>query len=229
MDRCGGTSNFFLPKSSLGTSISGPAFNRLKTVQRWNSMVYKERSLNVVLEEITEKCNKGGLPKIISDTAKIMYKNLSECKHLKGINKGKSVIIRGVNRKSLIAACVFFSCIVNKNPRSPKEISELFVLDIKRITKGCKQFFKLMKTCSNQNVFEQLDPDTTEHYIVRFCHKLKIRDENIQVALQIAKNSKILRIASAHTPQSIAAGSILLMVKMKTLKGIEKKDISKIF
>lgn len=229
LDRCGGTSNYFLPKSSLGTSISGPSFNRLKTVQRWNSMVYKERSLNVVLEEISDKCNKGGLPKIISDTAKIMYKNLSESKHLKGANKGKSIIIRGINRKSLIAACVFFSCIVNKNPRSPKEVAALFGLDVKRITKGCKHFFKLMKSCSNQHIFEQLDPDTTEHYIVRFCHKLKIKDEDIQVALMIAKNSKALKIASAHTPQSQAAGSILLMVKIRGLKHIEKKDISKTF
>ena len=44
--RCGCPSNFFFPKSTQGTIMSGSSNSRLKRKQTWNSTVYKERTLN---------------------------------------------------------------------------------------------------------------------------------------------------------------------------------------
>ena len=54
--RCGAATNFFLPKSSLGTTISGKK-SVLKMLQNWNQMPYKERSLSEVLQHLEKSLN----------------------------------------------------------------------------------------------------------------------------------------------------------------------------
>ena len=109
-------------------------------------MPYKERSLHQVLKEIQEKCRLASILKCIEDDAKILYKNISETTYTEGNNKGKPIIIRGKNRKSLIAACIFFACKRKGDTRSPKEIAKLFELKDTEITKGCKTFLKMRKS-----------------------------------------------------------------------------------
>ena len=48
--------------------------------QRWNSMPYKERSLYKVFNDIDSKCVGNDLPRIISTTAKSLYRIISETK-----------------------------------------------------------------------------------------------------------------------------------------------------
>jgi transcription initiation factor TFIIB len=223
--RCNGTTNFFLPQSSLGTSIACSNKSKIKILHGWSAMPYKERSLNVVLKEIQNKCRIAGIMKCIEDDAKILYKNISESKHLFGKNKGKNVIIRGSNRRSLIASCIFFACKRKGNTRSPKEIAKLFDLKYKSIAKGCKMFQKLIK-------LKQLQYDTKisnpEHFITRYCRELHITNEYINQANKIAKNIQKLKLASMHTPFSVATGSILLIVCLNNLN-IERKVIANKF
>ncbi|XWV26567.1 putative transcription initiation factor IIb-like protein [Tupanvirus soda lake] len=230
VNRCGCPSNFFFPKSSQGTIMAGSSNSRLKRKQKWNSMVYKERSLNQVFEYISHICSKNNIPKIIIDDAKIFYKNLSDCKHKSGVNAGKQIIIRGENRLSIIAACVFKACEKNKNPRSTKEIAEFFGLEEKKVTKGNKQFDKIMKNADDKSLMldQYKDTDTAEDYIRRHCPKLKINKNDTDIAVRIAHNCCKMKLASDHNPQSIAAGSILVMVQYCNLN-IDKKDIAKLF
>ena len=230
VSRCGCPSNFFFPKSSQGTIMAGSSNSRLKRKQKWNSMVYKERSLNQVFEYISQICSKNKIPKIIIDDAKIFYKNLSDCKHKTGINKGKQIIIRGENRLSIIAACVFKACEKNKNPRNVKEIAGFFNLDDKKVTKGNKQFDRIMKNADDKSLlFDQYkDTDTAEDYIRRHCPRLKINKSDTNIAVKIAQNCCKMKLASDHNPQSVAAGSILVMVEYCNLN-IDKKDIATLF
>ncbi len=223
--RCGIATNFFLPKSSLGTTIAGSNYNRLKRLHNWGSMPYRERSLYLVLDDITTRCDKHGIKKNIVDDAKLMYKKISECKHISGKNKDKFIIIRGSNRKSLIAACVFYACKSNGYTRSPKEIAKIFDLRMTEITRGCKKFLQLMK---NYNNTYKLNSSTPEHFIIRYCNALKIHKKDSLCAKTIAENVTKLGLASDHTPPSVAAGSILLMSKINGLS-LTKKNISKKF
>lgn len=227
--RCSMPINKLLPQSSLGTTISGGAFkSRLKILHSWSAMPYKERSLNLVLKKIQDKCRKGNIMKCIEDDAKIMYKVISECRHTSGKNKGKYIIIRGANRRSLIAACVFFACKKKNMTRSPKEISKLFNLKYTEMTKGCKNFTKLMKLKQNQ-VEIDVGKSKPEHFITRFCNELKIKNELINEALKITNNINRLNIASDHTPFSIATSAILLVADNNGLSHITKKIISEKF
>lgn len=223
--RCGNPTNFFLPQSSLGTTISGSSKSKIKILHSWSAMPYKERSLHIVLKEIQNRCRIAGIMKCIEDDAKILYKNISESKHAFGKNQGKNIIIRGVNRKSLIAACVFFACKRNGKTRSPKEIAKIFELKYKDITKGCKTFLKLIKL---KQMSYDIQTSNPAHFITRYCRELHITNEYINQTIKIAKNIQKLNIASMHTPFSVATGSILLIVDLNNLD-IERKFIAKKF
>ncbi|AGC01814.1 transcription initiation factor TFIIB [Acanthamoeba polyphaga moumouvirus] len=228
INRCGCPSNPFFPKSSQGTIIVGANNSRLKRKQKWNSTVYKERSLNNVFEYITTICNNNNIPKIITDSAKILYKRLSDCKHKTGTNKGKQIIIRGNNRSSIIAACVFKACEMNKHPRSVKEIAQFFALDEKKVTKGNKHFEKIMKNADdNFIIIDQIDPNTAEDYIKRHCPKLKISKPYAEMAVRIANNCCRMKLASDHGPLALAAASILVMANYYSLN-IDKKVIARL-
>lgn len=219
------TINKLLPQSSIATTISGNCSSRIKILHSWSAMPYKERSLNEVFKIIHSKCNEGKILKCIEDDAKIMYKNISDCKHLVGKNKDKNIIIRGINRRGLIAACVLYACRKKDKTRSPKEIAELFGLKYTEITKGCKTFFKLAKL---KHMEVKLNFTKPEHFITRFCDELKIKKEYAEQAIQISNNVQKLHIASVHTPLSLATGSIYLMIHLNGFD-IQKRIIAEKF
>ena len=222
MNRCSHPISQLLPQSSTATTIAGSCSSRIKTLHGWSAMPYKERSLNEVFKIIQKKCFQGKIMKCIEDDAKIMYKNISDCKHADGKNIGKSIIIRGKNRMSVIAACVLFACRKKDKTRSPKEIAELFELKYTEITKGCKIFQKLAKF---KNIELKVSSTKPEQFIIRFCEELKIKKEYTDQAIQISNNAQKLQIASVHTPISLATGSIYLMIYLNSLD-IQKKIIA---
>lgn len=218
--------NKLLPQSSLGTTISGNCRGRLKILHSWSAMPYKERSLNIVFKDIQYRCNKFQIVRCVEDDAKIMYKTISECKHLKGKNKGKCIIIRGANRKSLIAACVFFACRRKGMTRSPKEIADIFEIKYTEMTRGCKNFMRLMKL---KKIGLNMRTSRPEDFITRFCKELKIKEPYLQQTLKIARNIRKLNIASVHTPPSSATSSILLMAELNNMTHITKRKLANQF
>lgn len=220
INRCTAPTNPHLVRSSIGTSIATSYRSKVKLLQTWGAMPYDERSLNKVLKEIQFRCRKAELLKYIEDDAIILYKNISKCVHKKGDSKGKRIIIRGTNRKSLIAACVYYACKRKKMTRSHKEMAKIFELETTDITKGCKTFMKLMRICQMEYDFSSSKP---EHFIPRYCKKLHLKKDDIDMTIKIADNIKKLNIASIHTPLSVATGSILLIITKKKLPISKKK------
>ncbi|MBA42671.1 MAG: hypothetical protein CMF62_01505 [Magnetococcales bacterium] len=224
--RCSSITNPLLPRSSLGTSIRGYTRSKVKNLHEWDAMPYEERSLNIVLKEIRNRCQKNNILKCIEDDAKIMYKWVSECKHKEGKNKGRKYIIRGANRLGLIGACLFFACRKNGQTHSPKEIAKIFDLKFTDATKGLKTFMKLIKLRSDIKI--GLGKSSSDDFVPRFCRELSLKKTYINQAIKIARNTDELNIASKHTPISIAAGSIMLMIEMAGLT-ITKKALSEKF
>jgi transcription initiation factor TFIIB len=223
--RCTSVINPFLPQTSLGTTIGGYGGGKLKLINNWGKMPYKERSLNIVLKDIQSKCEKNDILKCIEHDAKILYHNISECKHLNGPNKGKYIIIRGKNRRGLIAACVYFACKKKGHTRSIKEIAKMWDLKYTEMTRGCKTFLKLMKIKKMDYEYNISNP---EQFVPRFCRELNISKHYVDQTVQIVKNVQLLDLASMHTPTSIATGAILIMSELNGLP-ITKKMITKKF
>lgn len=222
-NRCNNYVNYFLPNSSLCTTIACSNNSRVKILHRWGAMPYKERSLYEVLKYIHVKCQKGNIMKCIEDDARILYKTIKDAKHLSGKNKGKMIIIRGDNKESLIAACVLFACKKNHETRSPKEIAKLFDIKYKSMTKGCKKFYKLLSMTSLDYRIEISDPSD---FIIRFCRSLRIHKNYVEKCIEITSNIQKLKIASTHTPFSIANSSILLVADFYKDLNIDRKEVA---
>ncbi len=223
--RYGCPSNYFFPKSALGTKLSSKGFNRLSAIQRQGQILYKEKSLMDVLERIQTKCKKYNITQSIIDTSKILYKKVSECKHKKGKRKGKNMIMRCINRRSMIAACVFNACKLQKEPRSPKEIADIYDLEVKHVNKGCRKFLDVIDITS---IFSEIKSSQAFDFIERFSKKLNIDKQYIDKAKDISMNISKLGLASTHEPPSVAAGCILLVGTTYHVE-ISKKQISEIF
>jgi transcription initiation factor TFIIB len=222
--RCGAATNFFLPKSSLGTTISGKK-SVLKMLQNWNQMPYKERSLSDILQILEQACRKYNLPKSVIDNVKILYKQIHDLKYDIEEKKDKSVIIRGENRKGIYGACIYYGAQLQGYLRSIKEISLMLDTSIKTITKGCRKFNELMK---KNNLINTISTTTPNDFIERFCYKLKLRKDQIEQIMIISSNISKLYLASNHQPTSIAAGAILIYANIYNVD-IQKKTISDIF
>jgi transcription initiation factor TFIIB len=223
--RYGAPSNFFCPKSSLGTKIVSKKYNRLSLLQKQGQMPYKEKSLMDVLETIQTKCKKYGITQSIIDSAKILYKKVSESVHSKGKRKGKSIIMRCINRRSMIAACLFHACKLQKETKSPKEIADIYDLEIKHVNRGCRKFCDII---DQNTLFYQIKSSQSSDFIERFAKKLNIDEKYINISKDVSNNIHKLDLASTHEPPSIAAGCILLVTNFYNIQ-LSKKQISDIF
>ena len=216
--RCGMPINVLLPNSSLGTSVNtmgGKLNNKVALYQKWNSMPYKERSKYKVFNEISSKCEKGNLPRIISNTANSLYASISDAK-----------ISRGNNRKGIIAACVYNACKECNVPRSIKELSEIFDISPKILTKGCKNYREITRL-NKQNIdrIQNTRSINLNDFIERFCHNLSISKNDSNNILKITNLCIEKKLIYDNTPMAMACGCIYLYIQIKKMN-INKKIIS---
>lgn len=223
--RYGQPSSFFYPKASLGTKIVSKGYNRLSLLQKQGQMPYKEKSLMEVLDTIQSKCKKYNISTTIIDSAKILYKKISESVHIKGKRQGKHIIMRCINRRSIIAACLFHACKLQKETRSPKEIADIYDLDLKHVNRGCRKFCDIIDP---NTLFYQIKSSLSSDFIERFAKKLNIDKEYINISKDVSNNIHKLDLTSTHEPPSVAAGCILLVSNYYNIP-LSKKQISEIF
>jgi transcription initiation factor TFIIB len=219
----GAPTSFFFPKASLGTKIVGD--KRLSMLQNQGQMPYKEKSLMIMIENIQTKLKNARFTQTIIDSAKILYKKVSESVHLKGKRKGKNIIMRCINRRSMIAACLFHACKLQKETRSPKEIADIYDLEIKHVNRGCRKFCDII---DSNTLFYQIKSSQSTDFIERFSKKLNIDKQYIIIAKDVSNNILKLDLASTHEPPSVAAGCILLVTNFYNIQ-LSKKQISDIF
>ena len=223
--RYGCPSNFFFPKSALSLKIASKGYSKASIFHRQGQMPYREKSLLEVLERIQSKCKKYNVTQGIIDSAKILYKKVNDSKHIVGQRKGKNMIMRCINRRSIIAACVFYACKMQKEPRSPKEISDIYELEIKHVHRGCR---KILDYIDLNSTFYKIKNSQAADFIERLSKKMDIDKKFIEIAKDVCDNIHKLDIASTHEPPSVAAGCILMVANAYKIP-ISKKQISEIF
>lgn len=206
----GSSINIYLPKSSLGTSISGACRMKIRLVNEWWKWVYKEKSFYDDKREIESRCHKASLTQAVIDNALNLYKRVSESRHSDGKNAGKYVIIRGTNRRAIMAASVYYGAKLQRQPRCPKEISTLFDLEMGQMTKGCKRFLSMVDlsllTKSNEK-------NEGYDYVHNLCHRLNLGAKFKEKSLEVIANIQKLQLATNHQPPAVAASTILLVME----------------
>ena len=217
--RCGMPTNVMLPQSSMGTSIKNDynfKMSRVTRYQQWNSMPYKERSLYKVYKDIEDKCIAGDLKLIIAETAQSYYLVISQTK-----------ISRGSNRIGIIAACIYFACKELEVPRSTNELSSLFKIDNKIMTRGCKNFTEIMRMSKDRNRVQTHKSVNLHDFIERFSHKLNLSDSDNKSIKKLSNLCEELNLVNDNTPPAMASGCIFLYIRMNNID-IDKKSISEV-
>jgi len=222
--RCGMPINPLLKESSFGCKImishnSNYEMRKIRRYTEWQSMPYHEKSLYDEISRIALMAGNAGIPKLIIDDAMRYHKKISEQK-----------TFRGFNRDGIIAASIYISCRINNNPRTAKEIANIFNLDNSSATKGCKNAVAIINTIENElennekTSFCKLKP---ADFIQRYCSPLNINAELTKLCQFISVKIEQKNLIPQNTPHAIAAGIIYFIAQLCNLN-VTKKDINSI-
>jgi transcription initiation factor TFIIB len=223
--RCGMPINPLLQESSYGCKVLcfGSTSYEMRKIRRyteWQSMPYKEKSQYDEFQIITTMAQHAGIPKLIIDDAVRYHKKISEYE----------LTFRGDNRDGIIAASIYIACRINNYPRTAKEISSIFHLDVTSATKGCKNAISIInnleKDMDNKEKtnFCKTKP---EAFIERYCSKLNINNELTKVCQFISMKIEKQNIMPENTPHSIAAGVVYFIAQMCKLN-VSKRDVKNV-
>jgi transcription initiation factor TFIIIB Brf1 subunit/transcription initiation factor TFIIB len=224
--RCSGATNFFFPKSSLGTIMGGNKYSSLRRVQGWISMPYKELALSKILKIIDHCARKMNLPKSVIDNAKILYNDIHRVKHLWGEKTGKNVIIRGIrNRFGLYGACIYYGAQYQGYSRQCEEIAQAFDIPVSIIKNGNKRLKELLP---DNIMLNSVSSMTSDDFMERYAYKLNFSKEDVKSIVTISRNVTKLQIAANHQPISITAGIIMTYADIYGVP-IDYKEVTDMF
>merc|ERR1712029_16405 len=131
------------------------------------------------------------LTKTIVDRANVLFKMVSDGKHLKGRSND-----------AIAAACLYIACRQEGVPRTFKEIVAVSTVSKKEIGRCFKLILKAHDT--------SVDLITTGDFMSRFCVTLTLSREVQKAATCIAKKAVDLDIVPGRSPISVAAAAIYM-------------------
>jgi len=201
--RCGNPIDPLLEQSSYACKVlcGSVATNEMKNIRKWTkwqSMPPQEKALYDEFQIITIMAQNGGIPKLIIDYAKTIYKDFYE-----------QQTFRGMNRGATRAGSIWIACWKNGCPRTANEIAEIFKIDKNSASLGCSRAEEMLRS-SERNMFasdkSQLCTIRPIVFMERFCSKLKMSAELTMLALFIAKQVDSQNLIPDNRPQAIAVG-----------------------
>jgi transcription initiation factor TFIIB len=225
--RCGISSNYLMPESSIGTVIStryGESYRMRQARQyhSWNVMDYRGRNLYRIFDKLQTHSQKHGINYIIIEHAKQLYKTINAHQ-----------LFRGQNKEGLIADCVYRACKDKGVPRSIKEIAIIFGLEEHVMTKGNRCFTSVWNRIqSDESVHlppqanHSLRLSSPSDYIERFCSPLRLPAQALRDCLCVAQVVEVNRLVPDNTAPSIAAAVVYYVITAHELP-ISKEDIAK--
>lgn len=195
--RVGAAANPLLDGNQLDTVISrrdggtGAAKDLNKTHGKATAMK-GERNLVQSYKEIGAMCDSISLSKIVSDTAKQLYKRVEDEK-----------LLRGKSSDAIIAACIFIACRQEKVGRTFREICALTRVPKKEIGRCYKTLQAKLQT--NTSIMN------SEDLMSRFCSNLLLPNYIQKAGVDLVKRAKELGTLAGKSPISVAAACIYLV------------------
>lgn len=209
--RVGGPANPLLAGDQLDTMISSKdgytgMSSQLGRLQGRATYKAGEKSLLANFRTISTMCERIGLPKVIIDRSKQLFKMVEDERILKG--KGPD---------GAIAACIYIACKEASVPRTFKEISALTMVSKKDIGRCCKAMAPFL---------ERMCSPSTEDFMARFCSHLNLGVDVQKAAVHVAKKVKEIGCADGKSPISVASAGIYLVCHLFPHAKKSPKDIS---
>jgi transcription initiation factor TFIIIB Brf1 subunit/transcription initiation factor TFIIB len=222
--RCGNPINPLLVESSFGCKVlcnqnSSYEMKKIRKWTEWQSMPHREKSLYDEFQFITVMAQNAGIPRIFIDHATVIYKDISQQK-----------MFRGMNRDGIKSASIYISCRLNGCPRTSYEIAEIFKLDKASATNGCSMAVNILHNIErNVEISQQANLCITlpSSFIERYCSRLNINQELTLLSKFIAHRIETNQIITDNIPHAIAAG-IVYFISTNCNLNINKSDVKNI-
>lgn len=223
--RCGMPINPLLEESSFACKVlcQGKTSYEMRKIRRyteWQSVPYKEKTRYNEFQRIMMYAQIAGISTKIVDDAIKYHKKISEYEHS----------FRGDNKNGLLIASIYISFRINEYPRTAKELAVMFNLDVGIATKGCKLAMMILndleseKENDDKTHFVQTTPID---FIERYCSRLNISPELIQVCKFISVKIEKENLMQSNAPNSIAAGIVYYIAYVCNLN-VSKSDVNNV-
>jgi transcription initiation factor TFIIIB Brf1 subunit/transcription initiation factor TFIIB len=183
---------------------------RMAKINFHMSMNHKDRSLFHAYRDIDEACHT--LPDVVLKDAKMMYRKFNEEK-----------LTRGAVRLGIKANCVLYACRLAKHPRTTKEISDMFGIQSKDVSRTTQIFKDTIMGITEKNY-------VTKSFDVmnRLLNSFEVtKDERLQ-CIKLCNSTENCVELMSKTPNSVASAIIykVLGSKVKKSELCEKCNIS---
>ncbi|KAF2097281.1 cyclin-like protein [Rhizodiscina lignyota] len=213
--RVGDGPNLLLNGDQLDTRIAASGNAKSRELQRAQGKTTADKATKGLMkayEDISILCEKKGFTKLVSDSAKHIYKLIDDERAL----KGKS-------QDALIASCIFIACRQNNVARSFREITDLTRVPKKEIGRTFKtvekflinynQKHKVQNTgglvISNQG-YRNTESSKAKDVCRRFCDQLRLKPNTSYVCEEVAERMSETGSLAGRSPLSIAAVCIYM-------------------
>ena len=173
---------------------------RMAKINFHQSMNHRDRSLFHAYKDIDEACFR--LSETVVKDAKMMYKKFNEKK-----------LTRGAVRTGIKANCVLFACRMSKIPRTTKEISDMFSIQPKDLSRT-SQMFKEVMLGKTTNTYTTLPHDVMQRLLNSFDVS---REERLKCNNMCSKLETCSDLMS-KTPNSVASVIIYMVLKHRVTK-----------
>eukprot|EP00359_Climacostomum_virens_P005519 CAMPEP_0204911272 /NCGR_PEP_ID=MMETSP1397-20131031/9651_1 /ASSEMBLY_ACC=CAM_ASM_000891 /TAXON_ID=49980 /ORGANISM="Climacostomum Climacostomum virens, Strain Stock W-24" /LENGTH=294 /DNA_ID=CAMNT_0052081763 /DNA_START=350 /DNA_END=1231 /DNA_ORIENTATION=- len=192
--RIGGANNYLLDGYGLGTVISAGSAkeSQLSYLNVRASNTGTDRALSRGFTSIDELCNLLNLNDEVAECGKEIFKKIEEEKKL-----------RGRSHDAIISAIVFIACKRKNNPRSIREISQIYNAKKKEVTKCFSLIKKLIPAPSATN--------SAVDYASHFAIKLKFSEELRRAAKSVAEKAIHMGIVTGKNPMTVASASVYMV------------------
>lgn len=167
----------------------------------------KKFAIKVELEKQKDIIAKRSMEELIDELGRLEAARNGEINILPlACNVASSVFGRGECRDSLIAACIYHSCLLNNAERTEEEIASIMKLDTGKMTTGFQQFKNIMRL--NRDYRKSMEKITQKlhcNYINKFSQKLELSFEQqtfVKVIYDIVIDEGIL---DGRTPQTLTS------------------------
>ena len=173
---------------------------RMAKINFHMSMNHKDRSLFHAYRDIDEACHT--LPDSVLKDAKILYRKFNNEK-----------LTRGAVRLGIKANCVLYACRLAKNPRTTKEIADMFGIQSKDVSRTTDIFKENILGATKKNyVTKSFD------VMQRLLNAFEITREERLKCVKMCSSTEDCVALMSKTPNSVASAIIYIVIGHRVTK-----------
>lgn len=222
--------DMFLESTVIGSHDGGSGaskdLNRIHS--RATTKGALEKNLVKAFREITVMSERIGLPKMIADRAKGIYKKVEDEK-----------LCKGKTTEGIIAACIYIACRQERVPRTFREISSLTLVpkkDIGRCYKALAPLFMPGDLGLSPDMASAAAPGSAQtagmaavsvqDFMARFCSHLNLNMDIQKASVLLCQRVSTLTCVAGKSPISVAAAVIFMITQLYPQYRKAHRDIS---